>query len=96
MYPEYSLQQQHQPTITAVRVELLDITNASTTGANQPWRKTVADASGAVYVKSVFIIHVGGTRCVTSSTDNIMKIHARITLTVECIPACIFMFLFYV
>ena len=31
------------------------------------------------YVKSVFIVHVGGTRCVTSSTDHIMKIHARIT-----------------
>jgi hypothetical protein len=45
MCPEYSLQQHHQPTITAVRVELLDITNASTTGANQPWRKTVADGT---------------------------------------------------
>ena len=92
MYPEYSLQQQHQPTITAVRVELLDITNASTTGANQPWRKTVADASGAVYVKSVFIIHVGGTRCVTFSTDHSMKIRARITLTVACIRTCLFIF----
>ena len=47
-------------------------------------------------VKSVFIIHVVGTRCVTSSTDNIMKIHARITLTVECIRGYIFLFLFYV
>ena len=46
------------------------------------------------YVKSVFMIHVGGTRCVTSSTDNIMKIHARITLTVEFIRTCIFLFLF--
>jgi hypothetical protein len=45
MCPEYSLQQHHQPTITAVRVELLYITNASTTGANQPWRKTVADGT---------------------------------------------------
>ena len=45
--------------------------------------------------KSVFImIHVGGTRCVTSSTDNMMKIQARITLTVECIRRCIFLFLF--
>jgi len=35
------------------------------------------------YVKSVFIIHVGCARCVTSSTDNNMKIHAGITLTVE-------------
>ena len=47
-------------------------------------------------VREVFIIHVGGTRCVTSSTDNIMKIRARITLTVEVIRTCIFLFLFYV
>ena len=44
------------------------------------------------YVKLVFVIHVGGTRYVTSSTDNIMKIHVRITLTVECIRTCIFLF----
>ena len=44
------------------------------------------------YVKSVFVIHVGGTRCITSSTDNIMKILARITLTVEFIRTCIFIF----
>ena len=48
------------------------------------------------YVKSIFIIHVGGTRCVTFSTDNIMKIRARITLTVEFIRECIFIFLLYV
>ena len=48
------------------------------------------------YVKSVFIIHVGGTRCVTSSIENIMKIRARITLTVEFIRGYIFKFLFYV
>ena len=48
------------------------------------------------YVKSVFMIHVGGTRCVLSSTDHILKIRARITLTVECIRTCIFLFLFYV
>ena len=48
------------------------------------------------YVKSVLNIHVGGTRCVTSSTDKIMKIRARITLTVEFIRTCIFLFLFYV
>jgi hypothetical protein len=47
-------------------------------------------------VKSVFIVHVGGTRCVTSSTDNIMKIHVRITLTVEFIRGYILIFLFYV
>jgi hypothetical protein len=38
----------------------------------------------------VFVVHVGGTRCVTSSTGNIMKIQARITLTVEVIRTCIF------
>ena len=42
------------------------------------------------------LVHVGGTRCVTSSTANIMKIHARITLNVEFIRTCIFLFLFYV
>ena len=48
------------------------------------------------YVKSVFVVHVGGTRCVTSSTDHYMNIHARITLSVEFIRTCIFLFLFYV
>jgi len=59
-------------------------------------RETVRDAPETRYVKSVFMIHVGGTRCVTSSTDNIMKIHFRITLNVEFIRTCIFLFLFYV
>jgi hypothetical protein len=40
----------------------------------------------------VFIIHVGCTRCVTSSTDQIVKILARITLSVEFIRTCIFIF----
>ena len=48
------------------------------------------------YVKSVFIIHVGGTRCVTASTGNILKIRARITLTVEFIQGYIFICLCYV
>jgi hypothetical protein len=47
-------------------------------------------------VREVFVIHVGGTRSVTSSTDNIMKIHVRITLTVECIRTCLCLFLLYV
>ena len=47
-------------------------------------------------VKSVFVVHVGGTRCVTSSTDHYMNIHARITLSVECIRTFIFILLFYV
>ena len=54
----------------------------------------VAAAAAAVQVKSVFIVHVGGTRCVTSSTDHSMTIHVRITLTVEVIRTCIFVFLF--
>jgi hypothetical protein len=49
-----------------------------------------------VSVREVCMIHVGGTRCVTSRTANNMKIRARITLTVECIRTCIFLFLFYV
>ena len=47
------------------------------------------------YVKSVFIIHVGGTRCVTSSTDHNMKIHARITLNVDFIRTCIFFYFYF-
>ena len=47
-------------------------------------------------VRAVFIIHVGGTRCVTSSTDHSMKRRARTTLSVEVIRTCIFVFLFYV
>ena len=46
------------------------------------------------YVKSVFIIHVGGTRWVTSSTDNNMNRHDRITLTVECIRTCLFFYVY--
>ena len=42
------------------------------------------------------LIHVGGTRRVPSSTDNTMKIRARITLTVEFIRGYILIFLFYV
>ena len=45
-------------------------------------------------VREVFMIHVGGTRCVTSSTDNILKRHFRITWNVECIRGYIFTFLF--
>jgi hypothetical protein len=46
-----------------------------------------------IKVREIYIIvHVGGTRCVTSSTDHYMKIHARITLSVEFIRTCIFLF----
>jgi len=41
-------------------------------------------------VREVFVIHVGGPRCVTSSTDQILKRRARITCTVDCIRTCIF------
>ena len=41
------------------------------------------DDNAALWVRqSVFVVHVGGTRCVTFSTDNNMHVHARITLTV--------------
>ena len=56
-------------------------------GRGQPWQR---------YVKSVFIVHVGGTRCVPSRTDNIMKRQARITLKVEFIRGYIFLFLCHV
>ena len=46
----------------------------------------------SVQVREIFVVHVGGTRCVTSSTDHIMKIHARITLTVEFIRGYILLF----
>ena len=45
-------------------------------------------------VREVFIVHVGGPRCVPSNTDNIMKIQAGITLTVEFIRGYILLFLF--
>ena len=47
-------------------------------------------AAAVDLVREIFMIHVGGTRCVTSSTDNIMKIHARRTLKVEFIRGYIF------
>ena len=45
-------------------------------------------------VREVFIVHVGGTRCVPSSPDPCMNRQARITLSVECIRTCIFLCLF--
>ena len=62
----------------------------------QPRAPLKAPGSLLVEVKAVFIVHVGGNRCVTSSTDHSMKIHVRITLTVAFIRTCIFLFLFYV
>ena len=69
-------------------------------GPNQQRQGAAACAAAAGtakrMVREVFMIHVGGTRCATSSTANIMKIQARITLTVEFIRGYIFIFLFYV
>ena len=47
-------------------------------------------------VREVFIVHVGGTRCVPSSTGKNRTIRARITWTVEFIRGCIFICVFYV
>ena len=52
------------------------------------------DRAGVVRLHDGFIVHVGCTRCVTFSTDQMMKIQARITLTVEFIRTCILIFLF--
>tara|TARA_B110000090_G_scaffold50177_1_gene57296 strand:- start:9 stop:407 length:399 start_codon:yes stop_codon:yes gene_type:complete len=51
---------------------------------------------GEDLVREVFIVHVGGTRCVTSNTDNTVKIHVGITLNDEFIRTCILIFLCYV
>jgi len=56
----------------------------------------VADGGAGDVVREVFVIHVGGTRCVPSSTDNNMNIYAWITLTVECIRTGLFLFLLHV
>jgi crotonobetainyl-CoA:carnitine CoA-transferase CaiB-like acyl-CoA transferase len=47
-----------------------------------------------VYVKSVLMMHVGCTRCVTSNTDHNLKIRAR--MGVDLIRACMFLFFLYV
>ena len=47
-------------------------------------------------VREVFIIHVGGTCCVTWSIDRIIQIHGCITWGVEFIRAIFFIFFFYV
>ena len=44
----------------------------------------------------VFIVHVGGTRCVTWSIDRIVQRHACITWGVELILAMFFIFFLYV
>ena len=59
----------------------------------------VATATGRVKtgpVRAVFVIHVGGTRCVTWSIDRIVQRHACITWGVELILAIFFIFFLYV
>ena len=60
----------------------------------------LTSATGAVpastrYVE-VFVVHVGGTRCVTWSIDRIVQRHACITWGVEFIRAIFFIFFLYV
>jgi hypothetical protein len=47
-------------------------------------------------VCEVFMIHVGGARCVTWSIDRIIQIHVCITWGVEFIRAIFFIFFLYV
>ena len=56
--------------------------------------KRVETVSCSYYhsVREVFVVHVGGTRGVTSSTDHIMNRQARITLTVACIPVFVYLY----
>jgi len=62
----------------------------------------VRSSATAATVREVFddacLVGVGGTRCVTrcvtSSTDNIMNMHARITVKVECIREPVFCLMF--
>ena len=60
--------------------------------------KRVETVSCSYYhsVREVFVVHVGGTRCVPSITDNNMNRHARTTLTVACIRTCLLICLLYV
>ena len=58
--------------------------------------KTVDRTYTVTYVKPVFMIHVGGTRCVTWSIDRIVQRHACITWGVEFIRAIFFIFFLYV
>ena len=41
----------------------------------------------------ICLVHVGGTRCVPSSTDHTLKRQAWVTLTVEVIHVFFFMFI---
>ena len=78
----------------AVPKELEQLADMIAINIHEVWSAGLIDKGW--YVKSAFIVHVGGTRCVTFSTANNMNIHVRITLNVECIRTRIFLFLFYV
>ena len=67
---------------------------ASTTMSSNKEREDFSRLIVSGGVREVFMVHVGGTRCVPFRTDHIMNILARITLTVEVIRTCIFIFLF--
>ena len=87
------------PRSNALSSRVMDVRSAlMSTGApsNLVVSRSVFFETKIFWVREVFVIHVGGTRCVTFSTDNNMKIHGRITLTVEFIRGCILIFLFYV
>jgi hypothetical protein len=74
----------------AVPKELEKLADMIAINIHEVWSAGLIDKGW--YVKSACIVHVGCTRCVTFSTANNMKIHVRITLTVECIRTCIFLF----
>ena len=86
----------HVDEIQTIATSAINVDEIQTVTTTAPIGATVAGNFSLRYVKSVFIVHVGGTRCVTSSTDNMMKIHARKTWTVEFIRGYIFIFLLYV
>ena len=48
--------------------------------------------TAATYVTSFFVVHVGGPRCVPSSTDHYMKIPARITFDCWLYPKPVFFY----
>jgi hypothetical protein len=76
--------------VTVDRVTIVAEPTCATGGPTGGRRRRLRRWLTPTQVRAVFMIHVGGTRCVTSRTDNIMNIRARITLTVECIRTCIF------
>ena len=58
--------------------------------ARAAWQLLTKDGVPTNVREVLIVVHVGGTctRCVTSNTDHIMKLQARITLGGEVIGAC--------